>query len=148
MNSVMIRKFCLMAIVVCVGCGKAQRTSPVEGDVLLHGKPLVGAAIQFVPQGTGRDATGETDKNGHFIMSTFEPKDGMVPGSYKVLISPPPGTAATATYATVEEAMAAAAKQVTKTPASNFPEKYTRPDQTPLTQDVPVTGKLKFELTK
>ena len=37
-----------------------------------------------------------------------------------------------------------------KTPApkaSTFPQKYTRPDQTPLTQEVPVQGKLKFELT-
>jgi hypothetical protein len=42
--------------------------------------------------------------------------------------------------------MAAAAKSH---PAakSTFPAKYTRADQTPLTQTVPVQGSLKFELS-
>jgi hypothetical protein len=145
----MIRSMIVVALVLLGGCGKAQRTSPVEGVVLLDGKPLVGAAIHFVPQGTGRDATGETDKDGHFVMSTFEPKDGVMAGSYKVVVSPPPSAAAApVNYATAEEAMAATAKQPTKAPANSFPDKYTRPDLTPLTQDVPATGKLKFELTK
>src|SRR5437879_5545336 len=79
-------------LVTLAGCG-AQRTTPVEGVVLLDGKPLAGASIQFVPQEKGRDATGETDKNGHFVMSTFQPRDGVLPGNYKVVISPPVGSA-------------------------------------------------------
>jgi len=116
---------------------------------VLDGKPLAGASIQFVPQGKGHDATGETDKNGQFVMSTFQPRDGVQPGTYKVVISPPPGAADTAKYASAEEAMAAAAKTTAKkesTPA--FPQKYARPDQTPLMQEVPVKGKLKFELQR
>jgi hypothetical protein len=136
-------------LLVCAGCG-AQRTSPVEGVVLLDGKPVAGASVQFVPQDKGRDATGETDKDGHFALSTFQPRDGAVPGSYKVIISPPTGSADTSKYGSADEAMAAAARQPQKrdSAASSFPQKYTRADQTPLKQDVPAKGKLTLELSR
>src|SRR4051812_35350491 len=73
----------IILVLLLAGCGKA-RTSPVEGEVLLDGKPLAGASIQFVAQGKGHDATGETDLAGRFVMSSFQPKDGALPGSYKV----------------------------------------------------------------
>ena len=133
-------------MLLCAGCA-GQTTTPVEGVVLLDGKPVVGATVQFVPQEKGRDGTGETDKSGQFVMSTFQPRDGMLPGSYKVVISPPTGTADPAQYKSAEEAMAAASKQATKKDsAPAFPQKYARPDQTPLTQEVPVKGKLRFEI--
>src|SRR5437016_11335642 len=134
-------------MLLCAGCA-GQTTTPVEGVVLLDGKPLVGATVQFVPQEKGRDATGETDKSGQFVMSTFKPRDGVLPGSYKVVISPPTGSADPTQYASADEAMAAASKVKAKQepPKPAFPQKYTRPDQTPLTQDVPVAGKLVFQL--
>lgn len=139
---------CYLTFALCVGCA-GQKTTPVEGEVLLDGKALVGATVQFVPQGKGHDATGETDKSGQFVMSTFRPRDGMVAGSYKVVISPPTGTADTAQYASAEEAMAAAGKAPAKKDSSAaFPQKYARADQTPLVQEVPVKGKLKFELQR
>src|SRR6058998_1459611 len=125
---------CLLWLVpglLWVGCA-GQKTMPVEGVVLLDGKPLAGASIQFVPQGKGRDATGETDKNGQFAMSTFQPRDGVMPGTYKVVISPPAGSADKTQYATAEEAMAAATKRPAAKGASGaFPQKYARADQTP-----------------
>jgi hypothetical protein len=142
----MFRKACLFLVVLISGCTKT-RTSPVVGDIRLDGKPLAGAAIQFVAQGKGHDATAETDKNGHFVMSTFQPQDGVLPGSYKVVISPPLGQADTTNYGSADDAMSAAAKRPTKKDAaSSFPAKYSRPDQTPLTQDVPVKGKVLFDL--
>lgn len=141
-------RFCLLALAIfAAGCGVKSRTSPVTGVVTLDGKPLVGASIHFVPQGAGRDATGETDKDGQFTMSTLQPRDGVVPGTYKVVISPSTGAADTKQYASPEEAMAAASKAPPKKASGPaLPEKYTRPDQTPLTQEVPVQGQLKFEL--
>jgi len=136
----------LCLTVVLLGCG-SSRTSPVEGEILLDGKPLAGASVQFVPQGKGNDATGETDKNGRFVMSTFQPRDGVLPGSYKVVVSPPLGTADTTNYGSADDAMAAASKSPAKKDAnSGFPQKYTRLDQTPLTQEVPAQGKVRFEL--
>jgi hypothetical protein len=130
-----------------IGCGGA-RTSPVTGVVLLDGKPLAGATVTFVAGGTGRDATGETDKEGQFTMSTFEPRDGVLPGTYKVVISLPEGTPDPKTYTTSEDAMSGAAKAPAKKKAGpTIADKYSRADLTPLTQEVPVKGKVVFELT-
>jgi hypothetical protein len=138
----------LLMALLAFGCGKA-RTSRVEGEVLLDGKPLAGASVQFVAQGKGHDATAETDKNGHFVLSTFQPKDGVLPGSYKVVVSPPLGVADTTNYGSADDAMSAAAKKpAKKEPDKTFPQKYTRLDQTPLTQEVPVKGAVRFDLTK
>jgi hypothetical protein len=135
----------LLFAAALAGCGTA--TSPVEGTVLLDGQPLVGASIQFVPQGAGKQATGETDKNGAFTMSTDKPRDGVVPGEYKVVVSPPVGQPDPTQYASADEAMAAAAKApARKASGPAFPQKYTRPDQTPLTQTVPVKEKLRLDL--
>jgi len=136
--------FCL-TVLFLAGCG-GVRTTPVTGVVTLDGKPLGGAAIQFVPQGSGRDATGQTDANGEFVMSTFEPRDGVVAGTYKVVISQPLGTPDSKQYATAEEAMAAATKPPPKPSGPVVPQQYTRVDQTPLTQEVPAKGRLTFEL--
>jgi hypothetical protein len=138
------RAACLTLATILAGCG-GSRTSSVEGTVLLDGKPLAGASIQFVPEGAGRDATGQTDTNGQFTMSTFEPKDGVLPGTYKVTISPPLGAIDPKQYASSEEAMSAAKPQPKK--ASTFPQKYSQPGQTPLTQEVPVQGKVTYELS-
>jgi hypothetical protein len=141
-----LRLTCLFLTLAVVGCG-GQRLSPVEGIVLLDGKPLASAAVQFVPQGPGRDATAETDAAGHFVMSTTKPRDGVQPGTYKVVISPPSGSADTAKYGSADEAMGAASKRPAPKPTGPaFPQKYARADLTPLTQDVPVKGKITFEL--
>jgi hypothetical protein len=145
-NAVMKRMLFLLLAMATVGCGSSS-TSPVAGVVLLDGKPVANAAVQFVAQSeSGRDATGQTDQSGEFTMSTFKPKDGVVPGDYKVVVSPL-GAADTSQYASAEEAMSAASKAAPKSAAPAFPQKYTRGDLTPLTQKVPVSGKLKLELT-
>ena len=140
-----VRILGLSVAVALAGCG-GSRTTPVEGVILLDGKPLANAAVQFTPQGeSGRDATGQTDQNGQFSMSTFKPKDGVLPGDYKVIVAPL-GTPDAKQYASAEEAMSAV-KAPPKSSGLAFPEKYTRLDQTPLTQKVPVSGKLELELT-
>lgn len=80
----------LVAIVLfaLAGCKDGSGTVPVAGVVRLDGQPLKEASIQFVPQGSGRDATATTDANGRFVMSTIEPRDGAMPGKYKVVITP------------------------------------------------------------
>lgn len=71
-----------------VGCNTSG-LSPVEGVLKLDGVPLANASIQFIPQGTGRDATAGTNANGEFVMSTNQPRDGVMAGTYKVVITPP-----------------------------------------------------------
>ena len=89
------------------GCNSSGLT-PVTGHVLLDGAPLPNASIQFVPQGTGRDATGATDAEGNFAMSTNEPRDGVMSGTYKVVVTARAG-APPQQFASADEAMRAAA---------------------------------------
>lgn len=134
----------LLVILWATGCGTGL--SPVQGVVLLDGNPLPNASIQFIPQGAGKDATGATDAEGKFTMSTNEPRDGVMAGTYKVVIRPQPVAAAPRQYASADEAMRAeAAAPPPMVP--NFPVQYTRVDQTQLTQEVPVKEKpLVYEL--
>lgn len=140
----MNRAILLLLPLTLLGCG--SNTNSVTGTVTLDGKPVSDATIQFVPDGAGRDATGQTDKNGYFSMSTFKPGDGVVPGTYKVVIAPPLGEPDKTQHANAGDAMNAPAAKPVPKKASSFPEKYTRPDQTPLTQEVPAKGKVVFEL--
>jgi hypothetical protein len=109
----------------------------VTGVVLLDGQPLAGASVQFVPDESGRDATGTTNDKGEFVMSTYDPGDGVAPGSYKVVISPPVGEVDRTQYESAGDAMASAAKARPK-PKSTFPQHYTSASQTPLRQEVPL----------
>ncbi len=100
----------LMIFVAFMGCGSDSGTVPVKGKILLDGAPLPGASISFVPQGTGRQATGTTDDQGMFTLSTIDPKDGAMPGTYKVILSQNLPVEPTPEGMSADEAMQAAAK--------------------------------------
>ena len=78
------------AVVMFTGCGGGSvgpDTEPVSGTVTMDGKPVEGAQVVFVPSGSGRAASGTTDASGRFKLTTFNPQDGAVVGSYAVTIS-------------------------------------------------------------
>jgi hypothetical protein len=58
----------------------------VTGTVTLDGKPLAGATIVFSPQ-KGQLASGVTDSQGRYSLSTFAKDDGVLPGVYRVTIT-------------------------------------------------------------
>jgi hypothetical protein len=143
----MYRRAWLIALLCTLGCGAKSGTVSVQGVVRLDGQPLKRASVQFVPEDAGRDATAMTDSEGRFTLSTFEPRDGALPGKYKVVIVPLPAAQDPAKTMTPDEAMAAETARGQAKPAyPGFPEKYTRPDQTPLRQTVPATGEVEIEL--
>ncbi|MCS7239390.1 MAG: carboxypeptidase-like regulatory domain-containing protein, partial [Thermoguttaceae bacterium] len=52
------------------------------------GNPVEGALVTLVPpEPSRRGAVGRTDASGRFTLTTFEPGDGALPGSYNVAIS-------------------------------------------------------------
>jgi hypothetical protein len=73
------------------GCGSGSKldTIPVGGVVTLDGQPVKNARVRFVPDSPdkGRPATGDTDANGAFKLSTVQSGDGIIPGAYKVDLS-------------------------------------------------------------
>jgi hypothetical protein len=135
-----------MIPLAALGCEGASGTVPAEGVVRLNGQPLSGASVHFIPEESGRDATATTDQAGHFVMSTFEPRDGAMAGSYKIVITPSAPAQAAAKPMTPDEAMAEAARVPAKPLYPGFPEQYTRADQTPLKQTVPAPGEIKIDL--
>jgi hypothetical protein len=136
------------AALVSFGCGSGG-TVKVNGVVLLDGKALPGATVTFVPAdaGKGKMATGTTDKDGNFQLTTAKPNDGAFPGDYKVTVThaegaePPPA-------AGMKEAMQGfeKAQRQRKPSQSKVPPKYADANKTDLTQKVPTAGKVTLEL--
>jgi hypothetical protein len=124
--------FLLSCLISTSGCGSSgTETVPVTGKVTCKGQPVVKASVVFMPvtsTGGGRPATGETDANGMYSLSTFEVNDGAVPGEHRVSIvivsdepEPPPGA---------KEA------RFWKPPLQPFADKYTQPETSGLTATV------------
>jgi hypothetical protein len=113
---------CWMA---AAGCSRsADRPVPVSGRVLVDGKPAVGATVVFHPQGqtTAAKPVGTVDANGEFRLTTAAANDGAAPGDYKVTVawyvSTPPRKRA--------------AEGDEPPPRNQLPEKFTKPEATPL----------------
>jgi len=73
------------------GCGggpaDAPKTVPAKGTVTVDGKGIAKLAVVFMPD-HGKIATGETDSEGHFTLTTNTSGDGAVVGTYKVAVTP------------------------------------------------------------
>lgn len=92
---------CVAGLIAAAGCpkggGAKLNTVKVTGTVTLDGTPLPGATVTFSPKSEGaRAAFGTTDENGRFTLTTLNPGDGALPGSYAVAVSKPVAAAASA----------------------------------------------------
>lgn len=89
--------FCV-SLLVLSGCGSGNgaesrpRVFPVKGTVTFKGKPLANATITFIPDGPGESATGVTDSDGSYFLSTYHRKDGAVIGGHVVTVSVGPSS--------------------------------------------------------
>ncbi len=77
-----------LAVLATVGCGDSRPpTYPVTGTVSYQGDPVERAHVSFSPtEADIRAATGVTDSDGKYTLTTFEQDDGAMPGSYKVRV--------------------------------------------------------------
>src|SRR5262245_3282013 len=79
------------------GCsGGYNRTfdapTPVKGKaVLANGQPVYGVRVTFTPlAGKGKETFADVARDGTFVLSTFRPQDGAVPGQYVVTFDASP----------------------------------------------------------
>ena len=84
----------LFATVALSGCGHPA-TAPVKGRVTCDGTPVAEVTVTFNPlprsegdREPGKPATGFTDADGVFILSTFKNYDGALIGKHKVTLTP------------------------------------------------------------
>jgi hypothetical protein len=150
-------------VLLAVGCGGPGKPVKVEGIVTLDGKPLPGATVTFAPVGGGRSASGRTDADGSFRLTTFRTDDGALPGEYKVMVvaekeAEERFVGRDPTKFTEEEKMAtrksmspagkkaASAAAVAKKKGSPVPAIYGDIKSTPLKEVVPPAGKVELAL--
>ncbi len=73
------------------GCGgpapTGAPTSPVKGRVTFQGKPVTKGTITFEPEGAGKEASGEIQADGTFVLTTYKKDDGAVLGNHRVSVA-------------------------------------------------------------
>jgi hypothetical protein len=136
---------------VLAGCGGPSRPemSPVSGTVLFQGKPLAGAEVVFRNDAAPRFASGTTDAQGKFRLTTYENFDGATIGEYKVTVTK--SQINEAMTGNVDEpsanygaAMAAAASGKIET-KNEVPSKYATAETSDLTAKVTKEGPNEFQ---
>jgi hypothetical protein len=100
------------------GCssGDVPETAPASGVVMMQGKPLAHVGVTLFPP-KGPIASGNTNEQGEFTLSTSSPGDGAPIGLNKVTIG-------------------AAEEGPPKPGAPKIPDRYGRPDTSGLTAEV------------
>lgn len=122
------------------GCSKGEDlpdTYPTSGTVTYKDKPVEGATVVFRSTGGEKThiATGVTDAQGVFELSTFGDKDGAVEGTHTVTVSKLKSDQADSPSLSMEEA-AAQKEQPTPKVTSELPEKYSNPSTSDLKAEV------------
>lgn len=151
----------LALLLAVAGCSSKYTPVPVSGEVTLDGQPVDGATVYFYAVGDakeGRPATGQTDKEGKFRLSTLGTNDGALPGTYKVVVAkyvPTNPNLKIPDFPNTPEGKAqrddfmyrnfeAKGIQPFK---SSLPDKYGSSDKTPLNCEVSHSTTVKLELT-
>jgi len=80
-----------LLVLVLTGCKNPDaKYTKVEGTITYKGEPVSGATVQFqsvIPE--GESATGITDANGKYTLSSTQAKEGgrgALPGDYSVIV--------------------------------------------------------------
>jgi len=79
----------LPAAMVVLGCGDSSGLPPryrVSGMVIHNGEPLKRGTINFTPTDAKGRAAGGTIIDGRYSLTTQEPDDGALPGTYRVSV--------------------------------------------------------------
>ena len=141
-----IRPWLVLVGAAFLATGCAAKPIPTKGVITFNGKALASANVIFTSQEPdGKSATGYTDANGAFELTTFTHKDGALPGLYKITVHPseavelPPGLKGPGA---IQDASANAPRKASVV----LPDAYARQDQTPLQHRVPTDGDAKLEL--
>ncbi len=84
---------CLLVSGFFAGCSSGPLENPnwpkrvkATGSVHYQDKPVEGAVVTFVSNDGKSTATGQTDANGKFRLTTYVEGDGAVPGSHVVTV--------------------------------------------------------------
>jgi hypothetical protein len=80
-------------LVVAAGCGTPNSRVPAVGIVTLDGAPVEGATVAFFPDvnSPGQGGFAKAGPDGRFEIAYPGTGTGLVPGTYRVTVTKPPG---------------------------------------------------------
>ncbi len=146
-------------VVLSVGCGgnSGPTPVPVTGQILFQGKPVDDAHVTFHGRtdAGGRSASGKTDDQGKFTLTTYKSGDGAIPGEYTITVSKTAASAKPLDTAVDPEtgefgadygAMMEAAASSKKLQPGALPDKYNSPATTDLQRAVVADQKNEFTI--
>jgi hypothetical protein len=122
-----------------LGCGGAAGRPPlarVSGTVTHNGKPVTSGSVVFTPvsdsqSSAARIATGQIESDGSYTLTTFDTGDGAVLGQHIVTVESR-GTGEDIKKLNVKPGGTIAYKL----PKTTIPDRYNKPDRTPLKHTV------------
>lgn len=131
----------LLAVLLAFATGCAEKSkavvpenlTPVQGVVKLNGTPLSDVVVTFCSVDEGSpSASGATDKNGRFRLTTFPSRDGAKPGKYKIIV--------------VDHVSGGYPDYAGKSFNTGVPFAYSVPNTTPLSITLPAPGEIVLQL--
>jgi hypothetical protein len=128
-----------LGFVGCSGSSNWPEVAPVQGRVTYQGQPVVGAVVTFICQGAPRFASGKTDAEGSYTLTTFEPDDGAVVGHNTVAVTMPiatPGESAPDSPLSGEYFDLLESSRKAEAAGSKLPKRYANAETSGLTADV------------
>ena len=124
------------------GCG--PQAVPTKGIVTFNGAPLAKATVIYAAEEPGgKNASGYTDDNGFFELTSYSFNDGALPGAYKVIVTPFEPTAVVPVRKQPDDPKQINPNELRK---QRIPPKYQKQDETPLRRRVPENGVANIEL--
>lgn len=138
----------LTGIGFCIGCGGEPGLKGLisaTGTVTYQGKPVEGAQVVLSPETSGgRAAAGQTDAEGRFRLNSLKQNDGVMPGTYQVMISKRKVVGSMTADEAREWFRTNAGPPPGKPIKNSLPEKYGNVEESELTVEVTVGGENDF----
>ncbi len=137
-----------MLLGLAAGCGGGPSPVKVSGVLTVKGQPAEGVSVSFQPEDAGgKQAYANTAADGSFELTTTDPKDGALPGSYRVVVTfhQPYEVEAGASGMKAMMGGQAPPKKAAKAKYA-IPPQYGDFAKTPLKQTVPAGGPVKIDI--
>ena len=138
-----------LVVALLAGCGQGTSLHRATGTVRYKGQPVEGAIVTFRCEQQSKIATGTTDLEGRFELSTYSAGKGAAAGKHKVTVTKFSAPAGVSNVSTMEEMVEAANKPKASSgsaPANQLPARYEKPETSLLEFEVSSSGTNDFKI--